>query len=71
MPYYPNAGFELLDASGKVWWNSDPDRWHGGNPERFNETHQPVPGTVFPFLSELYPESARSDGGGKPGWKAR
>lgn len=70
-PYYPNTGFELLDASGKVWWNSDPDRWYGENPERFNETHQPVPGTVFPFLAGLYPESARSDGDGKPGWKAR
>jgi hypothetical protein len=70
-PYYPNAGFELLDASGKVWWNSDPDRWYGENPERFNKTHQPVPGTVFPFLAGLYPESARSDGDGKPGWKAR
>ena len=69
--YYPGAGFELRDASGKIWWNSDPDHWYGENPNRFNETHQPVPGTVFPFLTALYPESTRSDADGKPGWKAR
>lgn len=70
-PYYPEVDFELRDGGGKLWWNADPDRWHGGNPERFNQTHQPVPGTVFPFLAALYPESMRLDNSGKPGWKSR
>lgn len=70
-PYYPNVTFELRDEKGKIWWNADPDDWDGANPPRFNQTHQPVPGTVFPFLSALYPESTRSGGANKPGWAAR
>ncbi|CAN5703527.1 hypothetical protein BH11VER1_BH11VER1_12400 [soil metagenome] len=69
--YYPSVDFELRDGSGKLWWNSDPDQWHGANPERFNKSHQPVPGTVFPYLAALYPESARWDQTGKPGWRSR
>ncbi|MFM7181013.1 MAG: hypothetical protein ACKO2G_06070 [Verrucomicrobiales bacterium] len=70
-PYYPNADYELRDAAGKLWWNSDPDRWHGGNPERFNQTDRPVPGVVYPFLAAQFPESARSDGQGTAGWTDR
>ncbi len=65
-PYYPSIHFELRDAEGQLWWNLDPDHWYGSNPERFNQTHQPVPGTIFPFLSALYPESTRAEN--TPGW---
>jgi hypothetical protein len=65
-PYYPSVHFELRDAAGQLWWNMDPDQWYGANPERFNQTHQPVPGTIFPFLSALYPESTRAED--TPGW---
>jgi hypothetical protein len=70
-PYYPNVEFELRDGAGKLWWNADPDQWYGANPDRFNKSHQPVPGTVFPFLAAHYPESARRNDTGKPGWGAR
>jgi hypothetical protein len=67
-PYYPNVEFELRDDAGKLWWTADPDRWYGANPERFNISHQPVPGTVFPFLAALFPASARRNETEKPGW---
>jgi len=70
-PYSPDVDFDLRDGAGKLWWNADPDHWHGENPERFNKSQQPVPGTVFPFLSALYPESARKNETGKPGWGDR
>lgn len=66
--YYPGGGFELLDGTGKVWWNSDVDSWYGGNPERFNKTLGDVPGTVFPFLAKRYPESERRENGKERGW---
>lgn len=70
-PYYPNVDFELRDAEDKLWWNADPDHWYGANPERFNRAHHPVPGTVFPFLAALHPESVRWNETVKQGWRSR
>lgn len=70
-PYYPDVEYELRDGERRLWWNADPVRWYGANPERFNMANQPVSSTVFPFLAAHYPESARHDPAGKAGWKAR
>lgn len=67
-PYYPSTSYELRDAARKLWWNADPDQWHGGNPARFHETDLPVSGIVYPFLAALYPETTRADDKGKAGW---
>jgi hypothetical protein len=69
--YYPSARFELRDAEGMLWWNADVDSWHGGNPPRFNRTHEAAPGVVFPFLARLYPESELSEAGGTAGWSSK
>ena len=66
--YYPGVSFELLDGNGKVWWNSDVDSWYGGNPERFNKTHDGIGSVVFPFLVREFPESGRRENGEEKGW---
>ncbi len=69
--YHPVTEFELRDSDGKLWWNADVDDWSGGNPERFNHSHQAAPGVVFPFLARIFPESERRENGKGRGWMGK